>query len=154
MPSCFPISTNQFVLYTIVWNILGNLCSRHQLGLDRSNLQGDSLTSQGYLVWNHPHSSNFKLSLMHCNAFYISDRHIWHRLYARITCWTVWKFAHWPDWRGPWQSSNCGFWFNRTLHYLPLSVRSSSVTGVTYQLFSIFWRFIPWKPYIFWMHII
>ena len=31
---------------------------------------------------------------------------------------------------------------------------SSSVTGVTYQLFSIFWRFIPWKPYIFWMHII
>ena len=29
-----------------------------------------------------------------------------------------------------------------------------SVTGVTYQLFSIFWRFIPWKPYIFWMHII
>lgn len=28
------------------------------------------------------------------------------------------------------------------------------VTGVTYQLFSIFWRFIPWKPYIFWMHII
>ena len=30
----------------------------------------------------------------------------------------------------------------------------SSVKGLTYQLFSIFWRFIPWKPYIFWMHII
>ena len=28
----------------------------------------------------------------------------------------------------------CGFWFNRTLHYFPLSsfVHSSSVTGVTY----------------------
>ena len=37
--------------------------------------------------------------------------------------------------------------------FLRSSVRSS-VTGVTYQLFSIFWRFIPWKPYIFWMHII
>ena len=36
----------------------------------------------------------------------------------------------------------CGFWSNRTLLYFPLSVRSSvrplSVTGVTYQLFSIF----------------
>ena len=36
----------------------------------------------------------------------------------------------------------CGFWFNRTLLYFPLSVRPSvclsSVTGVTYQLFSIF----------------
>ena len=40
-------------------------------------------------------------------------------------------------------------------HFPSSSVRSSSsVTGVTYQLFSIFWRFIPWKPYIFWMHII
>ena len=52
----------------------------------------------------------------------------------------------------------CGFWSNRTLPYFPLSVRPPfvrpSVTGVTYQLFSIFWRFIPWKPYIFWMHII
>ena len=53
----------------------------------------------------------------------------------------------------------CGFWSNRTLPYFPFSqfvcsfVRLS-VTGVTYQLFSIFWRFIPWKPYIFWMHII
>ena len=49
------------------------------------------------------------------------------------------------------KSLNCGFWSNRTLHYFPLSssVRPSSVTGVTYQLFSIFWRFIPWKPYIF-----
>ena len=37
--------------------------------------------------------------------------------------------------------------------FRPSSVRPS-VTGVTYQLFSIFWRFIPWKPYIFWMHII
>ena len=52
----------------------------------------------------------------------------------------------------------CGFWSNRTLLYFPLSVRPPFVrpfvTGVTYQLFSIFWRFIPWKPYIFWMHII
>ena len=47
----------------------------------------------------------------------------------------------------------CGFWSNRTLPYFPLSVRSS-VIGVTYQLFSIFWRFLTWKPYIFWMHII
>ena len=37
--------------------------------------------------------------------------------------------------------------------FRPPSVRSS-VTGVTYQLFSVFWRFIPWKPYILWMHII
>ena len=52
-------------------------------------------------------------------------------------------------------ANNCGFWSNRTLPHFPLSssVRPS-VTGVTYQLFSIFWRFIPWKPYIFWMHII
>ena len=48
----------------------------------------------------------------------------------------------------------CGFWSNRTLPYFPLSVRPSSVTGVTSQLSSIIWWFVSWKPYIFWMHII
>ena len=41
-----------------------------------------------------------------------------------------------------------------TIFHLPPAVPSSSIRGVTYQLFSIFLRFIPWKPYIFWMHII
>ena len=39
------------------------------------------------------------------------------------------------------QYHHCGFWSNRTLPYFPLSSSSSvrpSVTGVTYQLFSIF----------------
>ena len=56
----------------------------------------------------------------------------------------------------PEKNTFCGFWPNRTLPYFPLSsvLRPPSVTGVTYQLFSLFWRFIPWKPYIFWMHII
>ena len=48
----------------------------------------------------------------------------------------------------------CGFWSDRTLHFFPLSSVRSSVRGVTYQLFSIFWRFIPWKPYIFWTECI
>ena len=41
----------------------------------------------------------------------------------------------------PGRNSSCGFWSNKTLLYFPLSVRSSVrpfVTGVTYQLFSIF----------------
>ena len=40
-------------------------------------------------------------------------------------------------------------------HFPPSSVlRPPSVTGVTYQLFSICWQLRTWKPYIFWMHII
>ena len=40
----------------------------------------------------------------------------------------------------------CGFCSNRILLYFPLSV-SQLVTGVTSQLFSIIWWFIPCKPY-------
>ena len=50
------------------------------------------------------------------------------------------------------EKSHCGFWSNRTVLYFPLSVRPfvrPSVTGVTYKLFSIFWRFIPLKTIYF-----
>ena len=43
-------------------------------------------------------------------------------------------------------NSYCGFWSNRMLSYFPLSVFllfRPSVTGVTYQLFSIIWWFRP-----------
>ena len=55
---------------------------------------------------------------------------------------------------GPDLLCHCSFWSTRILLYFPLSALRLSVTGVTYQLFSIIWWFRPWKPYIFWMHLI
>ena len=52
-------------------------------------------------------------------------------------------------------SSFCGFMSTRILPYFALSVlRSSSVTDVASQLFSIILWLRPWTPCIFWMRII
>ena len=51
-------------------------------------------------------------------------------------------------WEGSLCFSYCGFWPTRTLPYFPLSACSfvcSFITGVTSQLFSIFWQFWPWN---------
>ena len=52
----------------------------------------------------------------------------------------------------------CGFGSTRTLpyfcHFRLHFPPPSCVTGVTSRLFSIIWWFRPWKPYIFWTHVI
>ena len=75
-------------------------------------------------------------------------------LWARFTCCCCYCCRYWSRVDACDQDSFCGYWSNRILHYFPLSVRPPCVTGVTFQLFLIIWWLRPWKPYIFWMHII